>query len=69
MYMFAYEKTRGLERVVLGVFGACVNVRSAMRHRAPLSVRTARVSEGASAYKPGLDTPEPRGHCHPDDSA
>lgn len=69
MYMFAYEKTRELERVVLGVFGACENVRSAMRHRAPLSVRTARASEGASAYKPGLDTPEPRGHCHLDDSA
>ena len=69
MYMFAYEKTRELERVVLDVFGACKNVRSAMCHRAPLSVRTARASEGASAYKPGLDTPEPRGHCRLDDSA
>lgn len=69
MYMLVHEKTRELERVVLDVFGACKNVRSAMCHRAPLSVRTARVSEGAPAYKPGLDTPEPRGHCHLDDSA
>ena len=67
--MLVHEKTRELERVVLDVFGACKNVRSAMCHRAPLSVRMARASEGAPAYKPGLDTPVPRGHCHLDDSA
>ena len=68
MYMFVREKTRGFERVVLGAVGVCMSARSAVRHRAPLSVRMVRTEAGVLVYTPGSETPEPQGRCLPNDT-